>query len=377
MKKRISSLIVAAVCMLSAGCSDTLVSESAFTSEAISAEQSSEVTSSETTTTAATTTTSTTVVTTTTIDIPVTEEASQPAITRIELSGSASDIFTTEEICYAESDRVVMYFDKGVTVRGDMLLTTEKIMDELTAITGMSFERTADSFEYVPSFDMHYEDTEQFSGINDGSRIDIMIYDFGMYSQWAFSGAAGLDPTDYDYSYNYYQTIYHELSHVLQFMNGRSLCRTIDEGYASYTADKALRAAGIPAWVSIQYYAPYAYDDSVVLLGESGFSAEYDNNNDCYQYGIRLISFLTDTYGNDIYAKLLAEAKSQNFSSGFISDDWAAETLQHSEQLKNILASVTGDEDVLDKFAEWYRTDWDDEVESYMQYMESLGLEVR
>lgn len=387
MKRHLATAFLAAFCLAAAGCSDTVAdggvsvtssettaateSTTALTSDTtISTAVSEEVTTIATTTTAMTTTTAASIA-----DEPVIVE---PDTGRIELSGDPADIFTAEEDLYVEGESVVLYLQKGVTVRGDMLEVTERIMDSLSATSGMSFDKGENAEPYTECKHLYF-DRYSLTDINaDADKIDILIVDMGDdYVQWAASNTAVLDPSDYDYDSTYNQTIYHELAHVLQYRNGMSLSRTLDEGFATYMADKAMRADGVPAWVSIQYYAPYDYDDSAVFQGEEGFVSMHDSGDANYQYGIRLMTFLHDEYGDDIYMQLLDKAHKQGFSDSFSAGDLTEASKAHTEQLKTVLRSATGDDDVLERFSEWYSSSWDDQVESYMLYMESLGLEVR
>ena len=390
MKRHFGTALLAAVCLISAGCSDaapydgtaesaeaspavtevTDSSSAATSATTVSTSASEETTTAVTTTTAATTTTATSVT-----DEPVIVE---PDTGRIELSGDPEDIFIAEEDLYVEGESVVLYFQKGVTVRGDMLKVTERIMDSLSAATGMSFDKGDNAEPYTECKHLYF-DKYSFTDINaDADKIDILILDLGDdYVQWAASNTAVLDHSDYDYDSTYNQTIYHELAHVLQYRNGMSLSRTLDEGFATYIADKAMRADGVPAWVSIQYYAPYEYDDSAVFQGEEGFVSMHAEGDANYQYGIRLMTFLHEEYGQDIYMQILEKAHRQGFSDSFSGADLSEASKAHTEQLKTILRSATGDANVLERFAEWYSSSWNDQVESYMLYMESLGLEVR
>lgn len=389
MKRHLGMALLAAVSLVISGCSNAEIDEGMPESTA-SASAEATTTEAAATTSAATTavttqateittvSTTTTITTTTTAPFPDEPVIEQDETGRIELSGDPADIFIAEEDLYTEGDSVVLYFQKGVTVRGDMLAVTERIMDTLSASTGMSFDKGENAEPYTECKHLYF-DNYSLTDINaDADKIDILIVDLGAdYVQWAASNTAVLDQTDYDFESTYNQTIYHELAHVLQYRNGMSLSRTLDEGFATYIADKAMRADGVPAWTSIQYYAPYEYDDSAVLQGEDGFVSMHDNGDANYQYGIRLMTFLHEEYGDDIYMQLLDRAEKQGFSDSFIGPDLSDSSKAHTEQLKSVLRSATGDENVLDRFSEWYRTSWDDHVEGYMLYMEALGLEVR
>lgn len=79
-------------------------------------------------------------------------EAPKPTADKITLSGNPDDTFTAEADCYAESDRVTMYFQKGVTIKGDMIKLTEKAMDEITEATGLEYNKTKFPYEEYQSY---------------------------------------------------------------------------------------------------------------------------------------------------------------------------------------------------------------------------------
>ena len=87
--------------------------------------------------TEAPTTEATTIATTATTTVATTAKAEVPTESRITLSGNASDKFTADKYCYAESDKVILYFEKGVEIRGDMLKTAEEVIADLENYTGL------------------------------------------------------------------------------------------------------------------------------------------------------------------------------------------------------------------------------------------------
>ena len=62
--------------------------------------------------TEAPTTEATTIATTATTTVATTAKAEAPTESRITLSGNASDKFIADKYCYAESDKVGIYFEK-------------------------------------------------------------------------------------------------------------------------------------------------------------------------------------------------------------------------------------------------------------------------
>lgn len=290
----------------------------------------------------------------------------------IELSGDENDSFVAEEDCYTEGDDVVMFFQKGVTVTGDMLAVTERVMSDLCETTGLTFDKNHDPESYMDCLGMYFENGK-FADINsDMTKVNVIIANLEDTLQYASDNNAILESADYDYEQTYYQTIYHELTHVIQMRNGVSLGSVMDEGYATYIADKAQRAQKMQAWNTVQYYFPYSYDDSVVSLGENGFKHYFVDDRDAnYQYGIRFITFLYDVYGDEMFGKILKEATEKGFDSGYDPED-ANTITEDTEELKIIIKSKT-DEDVFEKFADWYADNWSVKGAEYVKYMESIG----
>jgi hypothetical protein len=189
-----------------------------------------------------------------------------------------------------------------------MLAIIETIMDELCEATGLSFDPINQPSNAMECRDMYYE-PGIFSEVNkNGEKINILVVQLeDGYVQWAADHNAIIDISDFNYD-SRHETIYHELVHVIQFRSGLYLGRTMDEGYAVYITDKIFNENGTRSWNTTQYFYPASFDDTLISGGEETFKYEYsDEENSNYQYGFRFINFLMDTYGKEIYAKILAE----------------------------------------------------------------------
>ncbi len=290
---------------------------------------------------------------------------------KIELSGNPNDSFTAENDCYAEGDKVILFIQKGETVKGDVLEVTETIMEDLCEATGFTFDKHYQPASAMECRDMYFE-PGIFSEINkEAEKINILIVELEDALEWASDHNAILDESNYDYELTCYQTIYHELVHVIQSRNGVNLGRTLDEGFATYMADKAQRAKNMPAWNAAQYYFPVSFDDSLIMGGEEAFQHMFDDKDTNYQYGFRFVTFLFDTYGDDIFAKILAEAAAQNFEDSYDLNNEEASKKEDTKQLITIIKSQTSD-DVFERFGEWYTNNWSTKGEEYMTQMESI-----
>ena len=294
---------------------------------------------------------------------------------KVELSGKAEDSFIAQRDCYVEGEDVVLFIEEGVTVKGDMLAITEKIMGELSEGSGKNFEKN-----YTPngSYDAcgEYFGEGVFDDINtDNEKIMIIIVNNpeNKLVQQAFPEGAVLDASDYDLEETGWQTIYHELSHVLHLRNGEGLSSTMNEGFAAYNEDRTQRRLGLPSWDAIQYYSGMLFDDSVIALGEEGFSCYYEVKDDNYQYGFRFMSFLVDVYGDDIFFKIVDAATADGYNEGYDYYDRENSINADTEHLKKIIKSQTSD-DVFEEFADWYEENWENECDEYYAHLSELGL---
>ncbi len=304
------------------------------------------------------------------------EPVAQSTVKQVTLSGRADDTFIAGEHCYAEGEKIFLYFEKGVTVRGDMLELTERIMDELSAYTGLGFEKNciynADEVflgKHVPKSD--------FNEVNTGDqKIDVLImHNPDKYAvQQAYPNGVVLDMYDYDFDETGWQNIYHELAHVIHLRNGANLGYTMTEGYAEYTSYMTMKQQKLPVWSTIQYFTPVQFDDSIIDDGENGFMCSFDPKIYSYHYGFRFITFLSETYGSDIFFKITGEAENRYYRSIHDIEEYDLPTAfgKSNAQLADIIKSQT-DDDVFEKFVSWNKTQWDQKYQEYKDYMNSIG----
>lgn len=310
---------------------------------------------------------------------PPTEEPTVPETEpiinaeKIELSGDPNDVFTAETDCYAENENIVMYFQKDVTIKGDMLETANKVMNDLSEITGFDFSSNCDTehdFSFVA--DMYFE-PDYFSGVNPNeSKVNIFVVDLGDAVEFTYVNSAAFFSSDFDYEYDFYSVLYHELSHVLQFRNGVDLGNVMNEGFAAYTENKARLSNDIPAWTAAQYYFPLEFDDSIISGNDEDFTYLFDVNDNNYQYGFRFVTFLNETYGEDIFYDILSKATETGFDSGYDVDNYEASVKKKSVELLAIIKSVTS-ENVMVEFSEWYNANWSLLAQKYMERVEAMS----
>lgn len=310
---------------------------------------------------------------------PPTEEPTVPETEpiinaeKIELSGDPNDVFTAENDCYAENENIVMFFQKNVSIKGDMLEIAGKVMNDLSETTGFDFSENCDTehdFSFVA--DMYFE-PDYFSGVNpDESKVNIFVVDLGDAVEFTYVNSAVFFSSDFDYEYDFYSVLYHELSHVLQFRNGVDLGNVMNEGFAAYTENKARLSNDIPAWTAAQFYFPSQFDDSIISGNDEDFTYLFDVNDNNYQYGFRFVTFLYDTYGEDIFFDILANATEKEFYAGYEPDNYEASVRAKSEELLSIIKSETS-ENVMADFRNWYNANWSLRAQEYMERVEVMS----
>ncbi|MBP3414686.1 MAG: hypothetical protein J6L81_05775 [Clostridia bacterium] len=295
---------------------------------------------------------------------------------KITLSGNPEDSFVAEEDCYTEGKDVVLYFQKGVTVKGDMLKITEKVMDDLSRFTGYGFENNC-PFNGYKDFRSDYFCVGTFDSVNkDAEKINVVIINNPENSavEQAFACGAVLDTRDYDFEESGYQLIYHELSHVIHLRNGANLSDMMCEGFAVYTSYMTMKQQKLPVWSHIQFFSTTLFDEKVISQGEKGFRCCFEVGNDDYHYGFRFVMFLEETYGKNIFFDIAKEAETQEYENSLSVEVYNSEKrlAASTEHLKSIIKAKTSD-DVFDRFAKWNKKEWDKRYQEYKDYMNSIG----
>ena len=255
-----------------------------------------------------------------------------------------------------------------------MLAIAEITMKSLCETSGLNFDPIHQPSDAMECRDMYYEEG-LFAEINkDADKVNILVVDLEPgYVEWASDHNAILDVENYEYNYNLYQTIYHELAHVLHHRNGVGLSSTFNEGYATYLAHKTLVAKDMVDWNTIQHFFPMEFDEQLIQNGEEAFRVEFDDRDLPYNYGFRMLLFLTESYGNDIFTKILAEATRQEYNAGFDPNNKEESLKQDTLQMISIIKSQTS-EDVFDQFWAWYSENWSKLANEYLAYTETLPV---
>lgn len=355
MKKIISLLIVSLLLISMTGCSPKESATKETTEETESTVEISE----ETTTTE-----------TTPSPTPIpTPEPSEPCI---ELSGDPDEIITITENSYYEGDSYIIYFMEGCVIPGDTAVSIDQIISDLEDFYGIPFDRC----DYNVASDWReYYCGGAFQNINQDltkSNIIIKPEPNDGSIEWAADSEVMLFDCDLYRDGDYYDTMIHELTHLLRQKQGPYLGTILEEGIAVYAEDQLCRKYNYPCWDIIQYID---YDNYLVSYDIAGLiadpEAEFISINDeprdgdqlQYQYGVRFVAFLMEEYGPDVIAKISENAASHTFTDYGENDD----------VLIQIIKESTSD-DVFDRFGNWVKNGWYKYSAEYVDYMGRFGL---
>ncbi|MBR4223743.1 MAG: hypothetical protein IKR73_02925, partial [Oscillospiraceae bacterium] len=242
----------------------------------------------------------------------------KPVEPLITFSGSGAELVAVKNRSYYIGDRYVLYLDKGTIVPGDMPQLIERVMADLEKLYGLSYSyrTTAPVADWRKSMCI-----DGFYGINtDKSKIDIYIahdVDDGAVQQ-ADGNFIQLFDTDFVQAEGVTTTVYHELSHVLRLRQGPFLGQTFEEGIGLFSEYALAKADFRSAWNMMQYVDTNGYQEvydasriladpqkefkRVTLLPRSG-------TQEHYHYGIRFITFLTETYGMDVIERISVKSR--------------------------------------------------------------------
>ncbi len=159
----------------------------------------------------------------------------------------------------------------------------------------------------------------------------------------------------------------HELTHCIQYRNYRNFDRMIDEGYANYITSLYYKNSTLPTFYSLHHtIAEYQLPDVSILeqtIAKKSIFSEDQPMMEYYGMGMRLVTFLQETYGKDTILKLFEKLKNQKITEG--------------KQVTAMIKEITSN-DVFLKFSQWNKTNKDkmEETEPLVDYTNTKTLYV-
>lgn len=266
--------------------------------------------------------------------------------------GDSKNQVRMEDYGYLVGERYVLYFDKDTSFPGDLERQIEEIMLTSEQVLGISFSVT-DFVENKNWIGVYYGDV--FQGIpkyRDKIHVILAKDKNDGAIPWADGNEIMLFDTDFDPGDSSREMVYHEIAHALRFRHSLCLGKVLEEGMGVYAQYHAALLLDTPCWSCIQFLPSSAvgFDEAAVAADPEGKFREYNQvgrskEQPEYQYGFRLITFLTEEYGNDVIQRLSTNAAKYQFSE------------EDNDMIIMILKETTS-EDVFERFAAWLPEGW-------------------
>ena len=298
----------------------------------------------------------------------------------ITLDGVKEHHFVSDDYCYIESEKYILFLDKDVDIPGDFVTNMDAIVDEIERQLGVSC--MPDDYEYCPVTDVSiyygmnpWEDwdirpkmsvfimtDENAEGYISGATSDeLIIADYAMYSEDVWNSNPEYYASDYRVRNDYvdYYTIAHEMTHTITLRQSH-MTSIMTEGIADYMSREVINALA-PNYPSIgenkEKAEKYLYDAAIPEKvnadnAEQIFIYDYQDIDHAdrgaeYVTGRYLCQYLDETYGDDFYLKYKNQIDTDGIDYGYGTYD---ETVRIN--YANALKEAFGD-DVFENFGNW------------------------
>ena len=313
-----------------------------------------------------------------------TEPATKPATTAqqgtespedkypvIAFSGKEEDkIEITQDSVY-EGDRFVLLVENGSVLPGNAPQLIEDVMTIEEEISHLSFSVTDYAEKSSARSDWFGSGFSDYPYNNDKLYILVCKDTDSGAIEWSESNEVALFDSDFDKEATNYQTLYHEIAHALRLRQSPMLGKIVEEGFAVYMSYHTALKMNTPAWSMIQfvkidgwenmYDDSELYEDPVKAFERINIAPRSADQPD-YQYGIRLIEFMTGEYGDDILLRLSEYAAAHpDFRSG------------ENEKIMDIIKAVTSD-DVFERFSKWLEEGYPEFSKEVYEHLKNYGL---
>lgn len=292
----------------------------------------------------------------------------------VTLSGNPEDVYTFDDYAYTVGDKIVMYFDKDITVQGDALVLAEKVYDELEAQTGLTFKNDT-VYSALPSYDW----AESYLGFDPWNGYDYYHYDrLGIYcihdrnnETWV-SCAQGnvliLIDEDFDFHTESLYSVGHEMAHCLQLANSDCFGQVLTEGFGSYWGCHI--GAAFPEYISEdkvswgptnEFY--WSTPEQITAQNaEALFNAEFDRMENCsyYEYGFQLMTYLYENFSTEEINAFYTALSEKIWEYRFEVDEYAEMSLSFGmlgqvsdQEFETVFIKEYWGEDFFEKFGTW------------------------
>lgn len=261
------------------------------------------------------------------------------------LSGNASDEYVTTKPEYVENDKMILFLAEGVKVYGNTMELLEKLIAIAEKESGLSMENETPFAALSGNSTDWLFGQETFPGVDpDGEKFHVYVVSYDVCTPCALGSGVVLNPQDLEIEAGAGDVMLHETLHCLQMLNGVQMDSVMDEGFATYMTG---RICDKDEEMNFNFDATmnYSYYDRKITKenAEEIFCEVKEDNWEDYLYGFRFITYLYETYGEDIFIKILKDASPQ--------DTIAYASLSSKEVVAYIKRNTT--DTVFEDFAVW------------------------
>ena len=263
------------------------------------------------------------------------------------LSGNAEDEYVTTKQEYIESDEFILFLDTGMTVNGaieEQIKTIVKLVEKEMGYKLINDSRF--SLDKESDIDWLYGEGA-FDGVDPNmEKFHIYAVPDGGCTPLYASYSIILNQIDLNIPEGEGRTIVHEMTHAVQLTNGVDMGTTMNEGIATYLTGKICDKDEILTFsfdATQNYLFEYRSIPITVDNSEQEFLQDFGDTWDNYIYGYHFITYLCETYGEDIYLDIFAEATKRAGN----------QALSYTDSLLTDLIKEMTAETVFTDFAKW------------------------
>lgn len=236
------------------------------------------------------------------------------------ISGKATDHYVTKGFEYIESDKLIIFMNKGVRYDGNLLVEFEKQMEIAEKTAGFKRKNKKVSYSAMLDSQDYLMGTDVFHGVDpEQKKLHIYVNDDIHPQCWEAPDTYSciiLNSYELDVNAEYFNSDFlHEYSHSIHLSNGPSFNSILNEGYAAYNevySAAALFGKNVDMDYINERYFQYLLPkgDLTADNAEKVFTEGYPDGPELdknYRYGFLFITYLKETYGKDSFEKLFPE----------------------------------------------------------------------
>lgn len=262
------------------------------------------------------------------------------------LSGNAEDSYTTTRPEYVETDKFVLYLDENITVQGNTADLISKILQRTEEVSGFTLTNDIgydSGFTFFAPYEF-YGETALDNVDPENEKYHIYVVAPEKCGPCGSVGCLVLNQIDLDIAGGEGWVLVHEYSHSLHMANGVYLDQVMTEGFATYNCGQVINNSPD---IYFNFNANYNYScynrEITPENAEAIFLEDKEDGWEDYLYGYRFMTFLTETYGEDIFRVILTDA---SMDAG----QW-----EYSYEGEKVIPYIKANtsEDVFVEFANW------------------------